>query len=179
MKSPNILAMCLGLAFALASTTNSRGDHHEMKPYVGSAAFEKMKSLAGTWTGTTLMEGQEVPSTIEYRVTSGGSAIVETIFAGTPKEMITVYHDDDNGELSLTHYCMLKNRPELTLLEMDGDTMKFNLSKACSLHGSNDPHMHSFVLTFDGDDKIVQRWAMWKDGAETMETTVTLNREKS
>jgi hypothetical protein len=174
-----IILIGLSLCLALASTTITRADHHEMKPYVGSAAFEKMKSLAGTWTGTTLMDGQEMPSTIEYKVTSGGSAIVETIFAGTPKEMVTIYHDDDNGELSLTHYCMLKNRPELTLLKMDDNTMKFNLSKSCSLHGSNDPHMHSCVLTFEGDDKIVQKWAMWKDGAETMQTTVTLTRVKS
>ena len=169
----------VGVAFALFATVIAWADPHEMKPYVGSAEFEKMKSLAGKWTGASLMEGKDVAVNVEYRITSGGSAVIETIFAGTPKEMVTVYHDGDDGTLSLTHYCMLQNRPVLSLLEAEGDTLQFSLSESCGLHGSKDPHMHSLALSFEGGDKIVQRWAMWSDGAEAMSTEIVLTRVKS
>ena len=66
----------------------------EHKPYVGSQAFERMKQLVGSWEGTMDMgKGPEkIPA--GYKLTSGGSAIVETVFEGTPNEMMTVYHDD-------------------------------------------------------------------------------------
>jgi len=32
-----------------------------MKPYTGSEEFEQIKSLAGTWSGTGMMHGEESP----------------------------------------------------------------------------------------------------------------------
>jgi hypothetical protein len=84
------------------------------KPYVGSAEFQKLKSLAGTWQGSTDMGQGPMPITVQYRVTSGGSAVEERLFADTPMEMVTIYHDKD-GQLALTHYCSLCNRPSMTL----------------------------------------------------------------
>jgi hypothetical protein len=54
-----------------------------------------------------------VEFTVEYRLVSGGSVIEERIFAGTPKEMVTMYHDQ-HGKLALTHYCILGTRVPLT-----------------------------------------------------------------
>jgi hypothetical protein len=175
MKSMTIL----GLTIALALASVARADHHDMKPYVGSTEFEQLKSLAGIWTGTSSMEDKDVTVTVEYKVTSAGSAIVETIFGGTPKEMVTVYHDGDDGKVSLTHYCMLQNRPELNWTGTEGKTLNFALSRSCSLHGSGAAHMHSLALTIENSDKIVQRWAMWKDGAEAMATEIALTRAES
>ena len=45
---------------------------------------------------------------VSYRVTAGGSAILETTAAGTPMEMISMYHDR-GGKLFMTHYRMLGN----------------------------------------------------------------------
>ena len=81
-----------------------------------------MKSLAGTWKATVDMGGGPMPVTAQYRVTSGGSAVEERLFADTPKEMITIYHDR-NGKLALTHYCMLCNRPAMTLVKSDGKSL--------------------------------------------------------
>src|SRR3954467_2783963 len=72
------------------------------KNYKGSPEFERMKALAGTWKGKTDMGQGPIEMTVEYRVISGGSAVEERIFAGTPKEMVTMYHDK-NGKLALTH----------------------------------------------------------------------------
>ncbi|MEE9214278.1 MAG: hypothetical protein V3U54_05695, partial [Thermodesulfobacteriota bacterium] len=89
------------------------GSEEEMyKKYTGSPEYEKMKTLAGTWEGTSSMgeEGEKV--TVKYEMTSADSAIVETLFPGTPHEMVSVYYDD-NGKLSMTHYCMIKNQPNM------------------------------------------------------------------
>ena len=53
-----------------------------------------------------LGEGKDAhEATVTYKVTSGGSAVVETIGPGTEHEMVTVIHPDGD-DLMLTHYCM-------------------------------------------------------------------------
>ena len=91
----------------------------------GSAEMERMKSLVGTWKGTADMGQGPMEFTVEYRLVAGGSAIEERIFAGSPKEMVTMYHDK-KGKLSLTHYCMLGNRPGMLLKSSDGKTLNFD-----------------------------------------------------
>jgi len=60
-------------------------------PYSGSKEYSRMKQLIGVWEGTSNMgkEGQTVR--VEYRLTAGGSAIVETLFPGTPEEMVSCH----------------------------------------------------------------------------------------
>src|SRR5437016_10617001 len=99
-----LLALNAGLASA-----GQPGD-----PYHGSAEFERMKSLAGTWKGTHDMGKGPMEVTVVYTVVAGGSAVEERFFAGTPNEMVTMYHDKQ-GKLSLTHYCMLHNQPGMLL----------------------------------------------------------------
>jgi hypothetical protein len=72
------------LAFALAAAAQA-----EAQSGVASA-FEKLKSLAGEWSGTA--KGQ--PVTVSYRVVSNGSAIEETLQATPTETMITIYHLD-------------------------------------------------------------------------------------
>jgi hypothetical protein len=80
----------------------------------GSAEFEKMKTLVGTWKGTTDIGQGPIEMTVTYRVLAAGSVVEERVFAGTPNEMVTMYFDRD-GKLALTHYCMLGNRPAMVL----------------------------------------------------------------
>ena len=60
----------------------------------GPAAFAKMKSLAGEWTGTIDERGKGDPITVIYKTTANGTAVMETLFPGAPYEMVTVYHLD-------------------------------------------------------------------------------------
>ena len=83
----------------------------KLPPYKGSQAFESMKSLAGNWEGSEVSGDKEKPVKVEYKVSSNGSTIVETLFPGTKYEMITVYHDN-GGKLSMTHYCAIGNQPQ-------------------------------------------------------------------
>jgi len=53
------------------------------------AALERLKGLSGTWTISGSSEGTD-GSVVTYKVTGAGSAVVETVFAGGPHEMVTV-----------------------------------------------------------------------------------------
>src|SRR5690349_7146838 len=101
-----------GLAAAFAQA----GEPPSMKPYTGSKEFEAIKTLAGHWEGNTdeKMPNMSGQVTIDYKVTSGGSAVVETLNAGTPHEMVSVY-TDNGGKLAMTHYCLMMNQPHLAL----------------------------------------------------------------
>src|SRR5882672_4607744 len=146
-------------------------------PYRGSAEFERMKTLAGTWKGKTDMGEGPMDFTVEYRLVSGGSAIEERIFAGTPKEMVTMYHDK-GGKLALTHYCMLANRPGMLLESSDARTLKFDFDPACGLDAKSEMHMHSLSITFESSDTIVQDWKLFEDGKNKDSHPFTLKRVK-
>ena len=87
-------------------------------PYTGTAQFEKMKSLAGHWKGTSTSYGKTEPAEVIYETSSAQSVVVEKLFPGTPHEMVSVYRDE-KGRLEMTHYCMLKNHPELKSVAAD------------------------------------------------------------
>jgi hypothetical protein len=151
----SVLAVVVAAMSALAGEPS--------KPYTGSSEFEKLKSLAGTWQGSTDMGKGPMQITAQYRVTSGGSAVEERLFADTPMEMVTIYHEQ-NGKPALTHYCTLCNRPAMTMVKADEKTLAFNLSKDADIDVAKDKHMHSVAFTFDGADHYTQEWTLYEDG---------------
>src|ERR1041384_3433385 len=123
------------------------------KPKQGSAEFERMKTMVGTWTGKTDMGQGPIDMTIQYRLLAGGSVLEEKVFAGTPNEMTTMYYDK-NGKLALTHYCMFGNRPGMLLKSSDPKTIKFDFDKTCGVNPKKESHMHALTITFDDADTI-------------------------
>src|SRR5262245_19588365 len=105
-----LLSAALVSALALnPSTTYSQTP--TAKDSSKASAFEKFKQLAGEWQGTgDGAHGKDMR--VKYQVTSGGSAVVETVFPGTDHEMVTVIHPDGD-DLLLTHYCLLGNQPQM------------------------------------------------------------------
>ena len=134
------------------------------KPYTGSAEFEKMKTLTGTWKATVDMGGGPMPVTAQYRVVSGGSAIEERLFSDSPNEMVTIYHDGKDGKLALTHYCMLCNRPAMTLVKAEGRSLEFDLVKDSEIKVDSEKHMHAVTLTLDDADHLTHDWTLFEDG---------------
>src|SRR6476661_3314233 len=126
-----------------------------------SSDFERMKSLVGTWKGKADMGQGMTEFTVEYRLISGGSAIEERIFAGTPKEMLTIYHDR-KGKLALTHYCMLGNQPGMILKSGDSKSLQFDFDPKCGVDEKSEMHMHALTITFEGPDTIVQDWKLYQ-----------------
>lgn len=143
-----------------------------------SSEFERMKSLVGTWKGKADMGQGMMEFTVEYRLISGGSAIEERIFAGTPKEMLTIYHDR-KGKLALTHYCMLGNQPGMALKSADPKSLQFDFDPKCGVDDKSEMHMHALTITFDDADTITQDWKLFQDGKMKESHPFTLKRVKA
>ena len=97
-------------SFLALFTFTSLAAHAAVTP---EQAFGAIKSLKGDWHGPAAMKGMP-PSHSVFRVTAGGSAVEETIFPGSPMEMLSVYHMD-KGNLLMTHYCAIGNQPRMKL----------------------------------------------------------------
>ncbi len=145
-------------------------------PYVGSAEFEKIKSLAGTWEGDNVMSPDGKMKVI-YEVTSNGSAVLERLGPGTPSEMVSVYHDE-NGKLVMTHYCAIGNQPKLKLAASSADKITMVFAKGNLINPKKENHMHSLEITFLGADQMKQEWTGYMNGKLLPPTVFTLTRVK-
>jgi len=163
-----VLVLAVGIVGAETPT-------HE--PYTGSPEFEKIKQLAGTWRGKSLMQGKEQDITITYTVTSAGSAVVARHFPGTPNEMVSVYHDN-GGKLSMTHYCALKNQPIMGLKNATAKTIELEYTNGINIDEDKDAHMRSMSITFVDDNRIVEQWSMYKEGKQIERSPIKLTKVK-
>ncbi len=143
-----------------------------------SKELERLKALAGKWTGTMQTDAGETPFNAEYRVVSGGSVVEERLFADTPKEMVTMYHDK-GGKLALTHYCMLCNQPAMMLKESDGKSISFDFDPSSSkIDVEKETHMHALKLNFVDADTLEHQWTLYAGGKSKGEHSFTLKRVK-
>jgi hypothetical protein len=140
--------------------------------------FDALKRLAGDWIGTIKHGSNEHEVTVNYKVTSGGSAVVETLLAGTEHEMITVFYED-GGDLVLTHYCMLHNQPHMRA-KANGAAgkLEFKFDGGTNIKSDRDQHMHDLTLQILSDDHIKAAWTMYKDGKKMDTATLDLKRKK-
>jgi hypothetical protein len=145
------------------------------QPKAGSPEFERMKSLIGSWQGRTDIGQGPIDINVQYRLLAAGSVLEERVFAGTPNEMVTMYYDKD-GKLALTHYCMMGNRPGMTLKSADPKTIRFDFDKSCGLNSAKESHMHALTLTFNDPDTITTSCKAIVDGKESEEHPTTLKR---
>ena len=167
-----ITSMCLSLTGLFVAYA---GENHSA-PYTGSKEFERMKQLVGAWEGTSDMgkEGEKVR--VEYRLTAGGSALVETLFPGSAEEMVSVYHDQ-KGKLAMTHYCMLRNQPHMTLRKADAQTIDMVFARnGNDINPAKEKHMHAVLITFTDSDHITQKWTLFENGKDQGGVTLKLTR---
>jgi hypothetical protein len=163
-----VFLLIFGSAITLAG-------EQSLGPYSSSKGFERMKELAGIWEGTSNMakEGERVR--VEYRLSSGGSSIVETLFPGTPHEMVSVYFDN-KGQLTMTHYCVLRNQPRMKLQKADARKLNFVFAGGTNIDIKKDAYMGSLTITFVDKNHIVERWSLFKEGKEQEKTVFELTR---
>jgi hypothetical protein len=140
-------------------------------PDLAKAVFERFKGLAGAWKGE-MGEGEaKAPTTVEYRVTGGGSAVEETLFRGTGHEMVTLYHLD-GPRLLLTHYCAAGNQPTMVLVPgEDAARPRFEFLRATNLADPKEGHMHRAAFDFSEEGRLRTRWTFFA-GAKPAEDAV-------
>jgi len=90
----------ISAALALAAQADEKAAKTKSPANTG---FERIKALSGEW------EASQAPGdhghhggTVTYKVTAGGSAVLETLFGGTDHEMVTLYYMEGD-DLALTH----------------------------------------------------------------------------
>jgi hypothetical protein len=174
-------AIIFGLSLVISATLGARaGDdrQHSQKPAVNSPALEQFKGLEGKWVGKMGTGSESYDAVVTYKVTSNGSAVVETIDPGGKHEMVTVIHPDGD-ELVLTHYCAIGNQPRMrTSGKSDGKNVKFAFVDATNLKSANDMHMHDVAFEFVDKDTIKTTWRNFLDGKPHETATFELKRAK-
>jgi hypothetical protein len=137
-------------------------------------AFEQLKKLDGTWESSD----KEHPAKITYKVSSGGTSLLETISMGDHGDMITVYHPDGDG-VAMTHYCVLGNQPHMKAAkDAKEGTIKFVCTGGTNMTCSSDRHMHSLLITIVDADHLKEDWALYAEGKEQAVHSFTLIRKK-
>jgi hypothetical protein len=171
-----ILFIFVALLCSLFTTTAVADQGH--KPYVGSKAFERMKQLAGSWEGSMNMGKETMKMKTSYKLTAAGSALVETTHEGSPHEMISVYHDNKSGKMTMVHYCAEHNQPKLILSTMNDNKLSMDLASDSDIDTANESHINSVSVQFDGNDKMTQMWTSFKGGKKDMVVEMAFNRVK-
>ncbi|MEO5913215.1 MAG: hypothetical protein ABIS50_03210 [Luteolibacter sp.] len=165
------------LIFAASVFANAAEPVKTTKP--ASPEFEKMKALVGTWKGKTDMGDGPVEMTMRYRLIAAGSVIEERCMEGTPNEMVTMYYDNKDGKLALTHYCMMGNRPAMNVKSSDAKSITFDFdAECCTIDPKTESHMHGMTVRFDDPDTITTSCKAIMDGKEMPEHETVLKREK-
>jgi hypothetical protein len=178
MKLRTVLLSAL-LAAAFAAVSAAEDKKEPKKEADKTSAFDKFKLLAGEWVGQGGGEGKDFKDVrITYKVTSGGSAVVETIDPDGGHEMVTIITKDGDA-LALTHYCMLGNQPHMKAdANADADKVAFKFTGAGNLKSDKDMHMHDVTYTFVDKDTIKTEWTHYMDGKAGGVMAFELKRKK-
>lgn len=160
------------------STGNPAAETHSP----AAAAFERLKSLAGTWKGVT---ADDRAATLEVAIIAGGHTVMESYAMdglGHDKpenRMYTLYHLDGE-DLMLTHYCVSNNQPRMRadLSGKDSDVLRFQLYDATNLTDPNAGHMYKATIHLVDADHLTTEWTYREQGADAYSVPVTYQRAK-
>lgn len=125
--------------------------------------LDKLKAMKGDWIDVDGTFGMKDQVAVTYRVTGNGTAVVETLFAGKPEEMMTVYHVDGK-DLVLTHYCSGGNQPRMRAKSATATTIAFDYDGGTNVDPAKDFHMHSGKIELLGPDEATGEWQGWANG---------------
>lgn len=150
------VAAMLAVAMIGVNAQAHDGHDHAAKKPSANAAFDKLKALEGTWDATMMAPDGE-KTTVIYRVSGGGSVVQETMFAGAPYEMITMYTVEGDAIVA-THYCSGDNQPTLRLnaANSNADMLVFDF---VNVRGKNTQgHINGVTMKFGPSGKVQETW---------------------
>jgi len=139
--------------------------------------WEKIKSLVGEWEGYASEHGQKMSTRVSMRLTGDGSAVMHITDAGTPHEMVTMFHMDKD-ELLATHYCSAHNQPRLLAKSASRPAeIVFDFKDGTNIR-PGDGHMTQLTLTLVDNDHHNETWG-YSDNGKIQAGTFYLTRVKS
>ena len=121
-------------------------------------AFEKLKTLAGSWEGTI----GDLSAQVTIRVTSAGSAIMHDAFMAKTNKVTMFYLESDR--LLVTHYGGEGNRPRFEgKLTADGKSIEFSFLDVSG--GTQRELMKHMMFTIvDADNHVIEVTYVLPDG---------------
>ena len=127
-------------------------------PTPAAAAFEKMRALAGEWTGTYDWSGTRTGGgaiVVRYAVIARNSAVIETLIQGGEPTMMSVYHLD-GSDLRMTHYCAAQNQPRLKASRIDParGEIDFAFVDVTNLASPDAGHVHGAEIRMPDADHL-------------------------
>ncbi len=127
-----------------------------------TAAFEKMKTLIGSWDSTTTTGIQHA----EFQLIADGSVLMSRLSGGMPHDMWTMFHMD-GSDFMLTHYCAMHNQPRMVLVPSnDTNKLTFKFKDGTNLEPGA-AHMNQVAFVIDGPTHHVEEWTYLANGKET------------
>ena len=160
---PNPIRKFLPLIFVAATlTATSASAQTDVQK-----AFTAIKTMPGTWEGK---KSDGMPIQVNFKVVSGGSAVMSEILGNGAEDMISMFHLDGPNRLLLTHYCGIGNQPRMQAsVSPDGKVVTFNYVDATNLASPDAGHMQRMVLTMVDANHHVEEWTFADHGNEMKE----------
>ncbi len=164
----------LFVGLALAAISLSRAGAED------AGVMSKLTALEGEWV--MLDENGEETGVVgsSFRLTSGGSALVELMFPNSPDghEMLNMYHADGERVL-MTHYCAAGNQPRLEVRATDDENrLELRFESITNLSSRQGHYMHHAEYILRGKDRLTTHWHSMKDGEITEESPMTFELKR-
>ncbi len=137
--------------------------------------LDRFKALEGTWDCDMDGDGQ-TDSQISYEVIARGSVVAEKLMAGTPDEMLTMYHMD-GPRLMCTHYCAAQNQPRLEAKSITDGEVVFEAFDATNLASPDALHMNGVTFTFTDANHVTSRWSSRQNGQSAGHAVFAMTRQ--
>jgi hypothetical protein len=182
--------LCITL-IALPRLALGQMNHPAPAPTDAQKIFAGLKSLSGTWVGA-IQTFPKMPTAsigdsmrITMRVLSRGNTLVHEMHgASMPEDAdkydhpITVVYLNDDGKLTLTHYCDAGNRPRMTArVSADGKVIDFDFVDISGRHDRTG-HMQHATFTLIDADRHVQEWTYLLPNKQTVRARFEVRREE-
>jgi len=171
-----LLLLGLVTLFSPFATANEQ-DPEEMYEYMRTVLLGDWKlSAADKQLGTTAYKNKYVlplvgtdKTALAYKLIGFGSTLQEDLLPDTEKQMVTMYHCDDNVDCTqvlATHYCTKMNQPQF-MMDLKNTTKEkiiFDCNMETRLCKSNEDHIHQIIMEFSNDGKHLKTsYLGWTD----------------
>ena len=158
MQIAKITLLLLGSTAILFGETRSK--------VAANPAFEKMKTLAGSWKGSAEEGGKQLPANARFQIISDGSVLMAWLNERSADEMVTMFHPDGTN-LMATHYCAAHNQPRMVFVQgRDPNKLVFDFKDGTNIDPDGG-HMNSVAFIFDKPNHHIEEWTYIEKGKET------------
>jgi hypothetical protein len=176
------VGMLVGMVCLTSLTADepaTKNDKPKVDAIPSSLAWQRLKELTGEWQLAIAPDEAHKGEVIaRYSLTAAGSTVVETLFPGSEKEMVTLYHRDGD-QVMLTHYCCCGNQPRMRAARGDAqDELVFEFAGGTNLDAAKDLHMHGYRVRFLDSNRLHGEWEYYRDGKSAGKHIFDLVRRK-